>query len=212
VTKWDAAGKRDQSFVVDFLSEGNVPGMELSMNGKLLYLFHISLPAVTGARMYSVDPLTGKKRDEVLVGPSGQYAGGNICLDPRGDIYFARTLDLRNGLFVSAYGIVAIRNHICKPDAYSAVELTSSGGLELRNYPNPCNPSTTIQYSLPQKREVTLAVYNTMGQQVSLLVQGEQDAGYHEVRFDGSHIASGVYFCRLQAGTLVETRKLLLLR
>jgi len=59
---------------------------------------------------------------------------------------------------------------------------------------------------------VTLSVYNTLGQQVATLVQGEQEAGYHEVRFDASGLSSGVYFYRLQAGTYVETRKLLLLR
>jgi hypothetical protein len=59
---------------------------------------------------------------------------------------------------------------------------------------------------------VTLTVFNTLGQQVAVLQNGEQEAGYHSVRFDGSRLASGVYFYRLQAGTYVETRKLVLLR
>jgi flagellar hook assembly protein FlgD len=58
---------------------------------------------------------------------------------------------------------------------------------------------------------VTLKVYNTLGQLVTTLVNGEQGAGYHEVRFDGSNLASGVYFYRLQAGNFVQTKKLLLL-
>jgi hypothetical protein len=57
-----------------------------------------------------------------------------------------------------------------------------------------------------------LSVFNTLGQQVSQLVNGDVEAGYHEVRFDGSELASGVYLCRMVAGSYVETRKLLLVR
>jgi hypothetical protein len=81
-----------------------------------------------------------------------------------------------------------------------------------QNYPNPFNPSTTIRYGLPHKSTVQLTVFNTLGQQVAVLEQGEKEAGYHEVKFDGTGLSSGVYFYRLQAGDFVQTRKLLLLR
>ena len=81
-----------------------------------------------------------------------------------------------------------------------------------QNYPNPFNPTTTIRYGLPYRSSVTLAVFNTLGQQVATLVQGEEEAGYHEVRFDGTGLSSGVYFYRLTAGTFVQSRKLLLLK
>jgi hypothetical protein len=81
-----------------------------------------------------------------------------------------------------------------------------------QNYPNPFNPSTTIGYGLPERSQVNLAVFNTLGQQVAQLVNGEVEAGYHDVKFDASSLSSGVYFYRMQAGSCVETRKLCLLR
>jgi len=81
-----------------------------------------------------------------------------------------------------------------------------------QNYPNPFNPSTTIRYGLPNPSHVTLTVFNTLGQEVVQLVNGEVEAGYHEVKFDGSGLASVVYLYRMQAGGYVETRKLLLVR
>jgi hypothetical protein len=81
-----------------------------------------------------------------------------------------------------------------------------------QNYPNPFNPSTTIKYGIPRHSTVTLRVFNTLGQQVAVLVNRTQDAGYHEAKFDGSAMASGVYFYRLKAGEYVETKKLLLMK
>jgi hypothetical protein len=81
-----------------------------------------------------------------------------------------------------------------------------------QNYPNPFNPSTTIGYELPQRSHVTLTVFNTLGQPVATLVNGDVDAGYHSVRFDASGLASGVYFYRMQARDHVRTRKLLVMK
>ncbi len=91
-----------------------------------------------------------------------------------------------------------------------ADQLIPASFLLMQNYPNPFNPSTTIRYGLPNRSHVTLTVFNTLGQEVAQLVDEEQDAGYHEVKFGGKGLSSGVYFYRMQAGDYIQTRKLLL--
>jgi hypothetical protein len=81
-----------------------------------------------------------------------------------------------------------------------------------QNYPNPFNPSTMIRYGLPVRSSAQITVYSTSGQEVARIEMGEQDAGFHEVRFDASALASGVYLYRIRAGAFVETRKMMLVR
>jgi N-acetylneuraminic acid mutarotase len=81
-----------------------------------------------------------------------------------------------------------------------------------QNYPNPFNPSTTIKYELTKSSAVKLSVYDMLGREVSVLVNERRNAGVHEVKFNGSNLASGVYLYRIQAGDFVSTKKLVLLR
>ena len=92
-------------------------------------------------------------------------------------------------------------------------EPSSPGELVLhQNYPNPFNPNTTVTYELPAQSHVSLKVYNILGREVATLVDGIEQPGLKSVRFDASVLASGLYFCRLQAGGSVQTRKITLLK
>jgi hypothetical protein len=81
-----------------------------------------------------------------------------------------------------------------------------------QNYPNPFNPSTTIGYQLPASGQVTLKVYNILGDEVASLVNEEKPEGSYEVKFDASQLSSGIYFYKLQTGSFIETKKMILLR
>jgi hypothetical protein len=81
-----------------------------------------------------------------------------------------------------------------------------------QNYPNPFNPSTTIKFALPVDSRVKINVYNTLGQLVETLVDKEMESGYHEVNFDASGLASGIYLYQLQAGEYISAKKMILLK
>lgn len=81
-----------------------------------------------------------------------------------------------------------------------------------QNYPNPFNATTTISYELPQSSEVSITVYNVLGQKIRVVESGMRAEGRHSVSFDGSALPSGVYMYRLRSGGSRMVRKMLLLR
>jgi hypothetical protein len=100
-----------------------------------------------------------------------------------------------------------------------------TGGVDLipeefalyQNYPNPFNPTTTIKYALKQQADVTINIYNLLGQEVRTLVNSSQEAGYKTVVWDGlnnsgARVASGIYIYRIQAGDFVQARKMILMK
>jgi hypothetical protein len=80
------------------------------------------------------------------------------------------------------------------------------------NYPNPFNPTTVIRYRLPVAGHVRLTVHDLLGREVAVAVDGRVDAGTHEVRFDATSLASGIYLYTLKAGGFVRTRTMVVLR
>jgi hypothetical protein len=114
-------------------------------------------------------------------------------------------------------------NKYCGRDLNSAdpTTLLFPAVSELKqNYPNPFNPTTTINYQIAEYGSVTLKVFDSLGREVATLVDGIKEAGYYTVTFDASHLAGGMYFCRMQARSNVQgnsdnqtfMKKLLLIR
>ncbi len=81
-----------------------------------------------------------------------------------------------------------------------------------QNFPNPFNPSTTIQYSIEQAGMVALKVYNVVGQEVATLVNGRQEAGSYTLTFNANGLSTGVYFYRLETGSSGSMKKLVLMK
>ena len=80
------------------------------------------------------------------------------------------------------------------------------------NYPNPFNPSTTINFSLPKNSRVKLSIYNVLGQEVAVILNKNMNSGNHKVTFNGAKLSSGLYFYKLAAGENVSIKKMMLIK
>lgn len=98
-------------------------------------------------------------------------------------------------------------------EAEDSAEQKISNYQLFQNYPNPFNPSTTIRYSIPNTASsqiTTLKIYDILGNEVAVLLNKIQPYGNYEIKFDGSNLASGVYFFRLSSGKFIQTKKMIL--
>jgi len=80
------------------------------------------------------------------------------------------------------------------------------------NYPNPFNPSTRINVSLPEDQVVKLCVYNILGEKVATLINAKMEAGVHEINFNAANLASGIYIYKIEAGKFTQTKKMMLIK
>jgi hypothetical protein len=81
-----------------------------------------------------------------------------------------------------------------------------------QNFPNPFNPSTSIQYAIGSTQFVSLKIYDVLGNEIATLVNEEQNAGSHSIDFNASQLGSGVYFYRLETGIFSETKSMILIK
>jgi hypothetical protein len=107
-------------------------------------------------------------------------------------------------VFVDSVGVLDVK------------EITNAGTVadfELaQNYPNPFNPSTNIQFAIPQSSFVTLEVFNALGEKIDVLVSEELNAGNYNYNWNASSLTSGIYFYTIQAGSFIETKKMILVK
>jgi len=135
-------------------------------------------------------------------------------------------IDLTDGDIISdttLQAVIAIHNNSADIpeipvtiDAIVGIDDDESGlplSFELyQNFPNPFNASTEIKFALPEQSEVTIDIFNILGQRVKLLKEGLLPAGYYKIQWDASEISSGVYYYRIIADDFVEVKKMTLLK
>jgi thiamine biosynthesis protein ThiC len=99
------------------------------------------------------------------------------------------------------------------------VNAISSGGEVIplkyslsQNYPNPFNPETTISYALPKASDVVISIYDVNGRHVTDILNANRAAGYHNVKWNASDMASGIYFYQIKAGNFIQVKRCILIR
>lgn len=91
-------------------------------------------------------------------------------------------------------------------------QMTATEFMLEQNYPNPFNPSTSIQYAISNRQLVTLKVYDLLGKEIVTLVNENKQAGNYELSFDAKNLSTGTYFYKLQVGSFVQTKKMMLIK
>ncbi|MCU0332411.1 MAG: PQQ-binding-like beta-propeller repeat protein [Ignavibacteriaceae bacterium] len=197
-----------------------------------------SIYAPSSGRIIRLDPNTGQKLDStaVLANPElfqlrpSASANGVIYATTGENNIYAFTLDLQelwisnisnvntSGVAIGLNGLIAVAgsNKIKVYTAGNPVsvedEINPEEFVLFQNYPNPFNPSTVISYRLPVSSNVTLKVFDILGNEIIKLVDGYRTIGKYEVEFDASTLTSGTYFYQLIAGSFVETKKMILMK
>ncbi|NQT61995.1 MAG: T9SS type A sorting domain-containing protein [Candidatus Marinimicrobia bacterium] len=172
------------------------------------YVFEakVSLDSLASASGFTDARYTPVAGDRIIMEPvihdndGGGTWEGNVMSSPTNTDNAWQTTAVWSHSFVSAGGV-----------AIDDIETPATYSLS-RNYPNPFNPSTIINYEIGQSELVKLTVYNVLGQEVMVLVNDVQQAGAHEIQFQAGALASGIYMYRLEAGNFTSTHKMILMK
>ena len=144
------------------------------------------------------DRITGSTTDslritDALIGDAGEYRV--VVTNGAGS-------DTSQTVIVAVTPVSSVRYQSGIPEVFALHQ----------NYPNPFNPSTQIRFDIPQEANVRLDIFNVLGQRIATLVDEYRTAGYYTEHFNAGHLASGLYFYRIQAGDFTSVKKLMLVR
>ncbi|HCY75478.1 MAG TPA: hypothetical protein DHV28_06115 [Ignavibacteriales bacterium] len=118
--------------------------------------------------------------------------------------------NFKTGIAVGERGTVAVHSILYIQDPVVISDKPEK--VEIQNYPNPFNPATTISYNIPELSDVDLRIYDILGNEIAVLVNEEKPAGKYEVNWNASNLPSGIYVYQLRAGSIVQMKKMMLLK
>ena len=142
-------------------------------------------------------------------GTSWTYSNDNLPQST--EVY--TTLIKGSDIYIGTYGFGIFKRPISDLVGITKDENKIPSSFSLgQNYPNPFNPGTVISYALPSASHVKLTIYNTIGEAVKVLENGNRNAGNYSVEFNGAGLPSGIYIYKLEAGDFTQSRKMILLK
>jgi len=167
----------------------------VNVNGTMKYF------VATSTGLYSTSTLNGNATVWAQEGPN--TIGNVVCtmVKGRNTDDFVAVATHGKGIF-SAAGVTDVKGGSALPENYSLSQ----------NYPNPFNPSTTIEFTLPAAGNVRLILFDAVGEEVDVIASKDFSAGFHSVNYNASNLPSGVYFYRIETGSFVQSKKMILLR
>jgi len=140
----------------------------------------------------------------------------NIVRDAGDHMLWVLATESGDEFVLEGMGSIILPGNVTDMTLKMVVELPETFGLS-QNFPNPFNPVTNISFEVPEASDITVSVYNMMGQKVAELVQGHVDAGYHQVVWDsrnlqGESVSSGVYLYTITSGDFHAMKKMILMK
>lgn len=174
------------------------PGEDFLVNAPMGFTFPTDLSGMTG--VISIEPDPDNSTAPFLLKP----LVGGIPSNAMDHVTYMMDSNVANSFPTGT----AMRSKIVSVESTSFI---TDYVLE-QNYPNPFNPSTTIKFGLPEKSNVVLTVYNSLGAEVATLVNEVREAGSYEIEFNADDFSSGIYYYKIASGNFVETKKMILLR